>query len=313
MKAILTSIAASTLFAAFTVAQAPPFGATKVFNLEPPTHGNPEGIAFDPASRAFFVGATWDGAIYRGALDGSTATEFIPGAPGMEAAGMKVAGGKLYVAGGFSGAVRVYEIATKKLVASFGGFGAGMLNDLVVTRTGDVFVTDSFLPTLWRITAAMVTAGGGTPEGVPVDPEIEYVADPHPFNLNGIVALNGGRRLIVVQTNTRKLFRIDFNEDAPSGRTIHEIDVEPLDGDGLLLDKGLLIAVTFPATLTFVRLDDNAERGEVVERRSDATLREPSTVARARGFYLVVNPDWTFGRTPFTVTGLPRNDDEDEE
>ena len=51
-------------------------------------------------------------------------------------------------------------------------------------------------------------------------------------------------------------------------------------GDGLLLDKGELIVVTFAsATLTFVKLDGKGERGDVVERRTDPTLPEPSTVA----------------------------------
>jgi Cu-Zn family superoxide dismutase len=341
MKKILIAIAASTLFAAFALAQVPRYrvtdpgklggtfsdpplitnaadghdnGVTKVFTLDPSTHGNPEGVAFDPSSGAFFVGATGDGTIYRGTLDSPTATVFISGAPGMEAVGMKVARGKLYVAGGFSGAVRVYEIATKKLVASFETGGGGMLNDLVVTQTGDAFVTDSFRPTLWRITAANVAAGGGTPESIPLDPEIQYVYSPDPFNLNGIVALNGGRRLIVGQSNTGKLFRIDFKDGAPFGREIREIAVEPVFSDGLLLDKGHLIAVTFAPeeTLAFIKLDGKAERGRVVERRSDPTLRGPSTVARARNFYLVVNADFADSRTPFTVTGLPRNDDEDD-
>ena len=69
----------------------------------------------------------------------------------------------MYVAGGFSGMVSVYDIATKQVVASFESFGAGMLNDLVVTKHGDIFVTDSFRPMLWHITAAQVAAGGGTP------------------------------------------------------------------------------------------------------------------------------------------------------
>jgi len=342
MRKVLIPVAASTLFAAFAIAQVPryrtanlgrlggtssnpPFmtntaaphdndAATKVFTLDPSTHGNPEGVAFDPASRSFFVGATGDGTIYRGTLDSSTAGVFIPGAPGMEAVGLKVAGGKLYVAGGFSGAVRVYEIATKKLVASFETGSGGMLNDLVVTQTGDVFVTDSFRPILWRITAAKVAAGGGTPEGIPVDPEIGYLYSPDPFNLNGIVALNGGRRLIVGQSNTGKLFRVDFKEGAPFGREIREIAVDPVYSDGLLLDKGYLIAVTWaPAeTLAFIKLDGKVERGTVVEHRSDPTLRGPSTVARARNFYLVVNADFATSTTPFTVTGLPRNDDEDD-
>jgi hypothetical protein len=49
----------------------------------------------------------------------------------------------------------------------------------------------------------------------------------------------------------------------------------------------------------------------VVERRTDPTLRGPSTVARARNFYLVVNADFFISTTPFTVTGLPRNGDDD--
>jgi sugar lactone lactonase YvrE len=335
MKTIVTSTAASSMLAALAIAQlvlpamtalaaGGPVSAhrhdndrvTKVFTLDPSTHGNPEGVAFDPDSGAFFVSATGDGTIYRGTLDNSTVTEFIPGAPGKEAAGMKVAQGKLYVAGAFTGAVRVYEIATKQLVASFETGGDGMLNDLVVTKEGDVFVTDSFRPTLWRITAEQVAAGAGTPEGIPVDPEIKYTVSPDPFNLNGIVALNSGRRLIVVQSNTGKLFRIDFNDHASNGREIHEIAVdEPLFGDGLLLDRGQLIVVTFaPAfTLTFVKLDDRAERGKVVERRTDPTLREPSTVAKARYLYLVVNADFGTSTIPFTVTGLPRNDDDEDQ
>src|SRR5262249_46125267 len=152
-------------------------------------------------------------------------TEFIPGAPGKQAVGMKVAAGKLYVAGGFSGAARVYDIATKRVVASFETGGGGFLNDLVVTKKGDVFVTDSLRPMLWRIKAAQVAAGRGTPEGIPIEPEIQYNPG---FNLNGIVALKGGRELVVVQTNTRKLFRIDLDDDAPNGREIHQIVVEPL-------------------------------------------------------------------------------------
>ena len=75
-----------------------------------------------------------------------------------------------------------------------------------------------------------------------------------------------------------------------------------------------MIVVTFdPATLTFVKLDGKAERGEVVERRTDPTLPEPSTVARARNFYLVVNADFTTSTPPFKVTGLPRNDDDDDD
>jgi sugar lactone lactonase YvrE len=279
---------------------------TVVFTLTPSTHGNPEGVTFDPRSNAFFVGATGDGTVYRGTLDTTTVSEFIPGAPGRSAIGMKASRGKLYVAGGATGAISVFDIATGDEVAEFATGTGGFLNDLVVTPAGDVYVTDSFRPMLWHVTADQVAAGAGTVEAIPVSPEIQYVAG---FNLNGIVARKGGDELIVVQSNTGKLFRIDFDEDAVNGRTIQQIAVEPLvGGDGMLLDRGRLIVVQGgpPPTLTFVQLEGGARRGRVVERRTDPTLRGPSTIARARQLYLVVNADFATSRTPFTVSGIPR-------
>jgi Cu-Zn family superoxide dismutase len=286
---------------------------TKLFTLDPSTHGNPEGVAFDKRSGAFFVGAVGDGTIYRGTLGSPTVTEFIPGASGKSAIGMKVAKGKLYVAGGNTGTLSVYNIKTKQLVGSFETGAGGFLNDLVVTKKGEVFMTDSFRPTLWHLTAAQVAAGGGTPEAIPVGPEIPYEAGA--FNLNGIVAIHGGRHLIVVQSNNGKLFRIDLTGGASSGREIHPIDVEPLiGGDGLLLDEGKLVVVQGgpPGMLTFVQLGHGALRGRVVERKTDPTFRGPSTVARAWDFYLVVNADFATSSTPFTVSGIPIEEDDDE-
>jgi sugar lactone lactonase YvrE len=278
----------------------------KVFTLDPSTHGNPEGVATSNHGAVFFVGATGDGTIYRGTLDSSIATEFISGGAGKSAVGLKVAHGKLYVAGGGTGKLTVYDLATKQAVASFDTGAGGFLNDLVVTGKGDIFVTDSFRPTLWHVTGAQVRAGGGTPQGIPVGPEIAYQSGA--FNLNGIVARKGGRQLIVVQSNNGKLFRIDLTVGSPSAREIRQIDVDPLPGgDGLLLDRGRLVVVQgSPAGLRLVKLRGDAERGEIEQTLSDPSLRGPSTVARARNVYLVVNADFATSTKPFTVSGLPR-------
>ena len=129
-------------------------------------------------------------------------------------------------------------------------------------------------------------------------------------------SLKGGRSFIVVQSNNGKLFRIDLDDRALYRREIHQIAIEPLmNGDGLLLDGGDLLVVQGgpPAMVTFVRLNGKADRGKVVERRTDPSMRESSTIARARNFYLIVNPDFSNLVTPFTVTGLPRNYDDDDE
>ena len=181
-------------------------GKTLVFTLDPSTHGNPEGVATRGGGKVFFVGATGDGTIYRGTVGNPTVTEFIPGASGKSAVGMKIRGDKLYVAGGMTGKIYVYSLRTKELLATFDTGSGGFLNDLVVTGNG-VFVTDSFRPTLWRVTNAQLRAGSGMPQAIPVGPEIAYASG---FNLNGIVAR--GHELIVVQSNTGKLFRIDVKK-----------------------------------------------------------------------------------------------------
>jgi hypothetical protein len=66
-----------------------------------------------------------------------------------------------------------------------------------------------------------------------------------------------------------------------------------------------------PASLTFLKLNDARSRARIVDVDTDATLRGPSTVARAGERYLVVNADFATSTRPFTVSGLPREEDRD--
>jgi hypothetical protein len=275
----------------------------RLFTLAPDPDGNPEGIAFDQRSQAFYVSITDGGAIYRGTLGSDTVTPFIEGATGKAAIGLKVRRGKLYVAGGPTGAITVYDLATRAAVATFQTGTGGFLNDLVVTRRGDVYVTDSFRPTLWHVTAEQVRAGSGTPQALDVS-AIPYEAGE--FNLNGIVA-KAGRRLVVVDTNSGKLFRITLADRGTSIRAIDEIAGATVPGgDGMLLDRGRLVVVQGdPAQLTFLRLRGGARRATFDGTQTSDKLRGPSTVDRANGLYLVVNADFDTSRTPFTVAGLP--------
>jgi len=279
--------------------------AERLFTLRPNPAGNPEGVAFDKRSEAFFVSITADGAIYRGTLDSDTVSPFIAGTTGRAAVGLEVRRGKLYVAGGPTGSITVYDIATGQSVAEFQTGSGGFLNDLVVTRRGDVFVTDSFRPTLWHVTAAQVRAGSGRPQALDVS-AIPFEAGE--FNLNGIVAKDS-RRLVVVDTNSGALFRIDLSDDGSSVREIDEIEgVTVPGGDGLLLDRGRLVVVQGdPAQLSFVELRDGARSATLEGTQTSDLLRGPSTVDRADGLYLVVNADFDTSQLPFTVAGLPRS------
>jgi sugar lactone lactonase YvrE len=278
--------------------------AERLFTLVPDPTANPEGIAFDRRSKAFFVSDTGGGDIYRGTLGSDTVSPFIDAADGKSAVGLKVRRGKLYVAGGMTGSITVYDLASKQAVATFETGPGGFLNDLVVTGRGDVFVTDSFRQTLWHVTAEQVRAGSGTPQALNVS-AIPYQAGQ--FNLNGIVA-EGGRTLIVVNSNSGKLFRIDLGRDRASIRAIDELEGATVPGgDGMLLDRGRLVVVQGnPAQLSFLKLRNGARRAELEGTQTSDKLRGPSTVDRAKGLYLVVNADFGGNRKPFTVAGLPR-------
>jgi sugar lactone lactonase YvrE len=280
--------------------------ATKVFTLAPDPAANPEGIAVDTHTKQFFVSVTGDGAIYRGELGNPTVSPFIDGAPGGSAAGLKVRNGLLYVAGATTGLIKVYDLTTKALVASFDTGPGGFLNDLVVTRKGDVFVTDSFRPMLWHVTAAQVAAGTGTPQGLDVSGSIAFTAGA--FNLNGIVSKDR-HTLIVVQTNTGQLWNVKLNKTNDAIRKIREIKGVSLPGgDGMIFDRGQLVVVQGdPAQLHFVKLRHGARKARDEGTQTSDTLHGPSTIARDGKFYLVVNADFANAASPpFTVSALPR-------
>src|SRR5690606_6408149 len=162
----------------------------------------PEGIAVDEASGSFFVSGAAAGGIYRVDMATGEASEFL--APGTRDSfttiGMSVADGQLWVAGGGSGEVLVFDTATGEQLATFTTPAAEalFLNDVVVTSSGDAYVTDSNRPVLWRIPAGSVTAGA-TGEAEPwlsfEGTAFEYGEG---FNANGIAATPDGSTLLVV-------------------------------------------------------------------------------------------------------------------
>ena len=288
-------------------------------------------MAFDKRSGFFFVSATGDGSIYRGKL-GDTATPvpvFIPGAAGQSATGLKVQRGKLYAAGASTGTIKVYDVDSGTLLATFdtkgGDSSPTFINDLDVTKRGDVYATDSKRPAIYHLTAEEIAAG--TPAPKPIDPddvistspEIPFNAAPAAFNLNGIVVDNdrgddegrhhgdrhrhhGDRRrdeLIVVDSDTGQLFRVKVGKHGNDARKIRELKVKggPFKGgDGLLIDRGRLIVVQgsadgFPnGVVDFIELRHDGRNGRLDDQRTDASFQGPSTIARARDRYLVVNP-----------------------
>jgi sugar lactone lactonase YvrE len=284
--------------------------ATRVYTMLP-TAGNPEGVAFDASTGFFYVSHVSNGAIYRGTLDDPVVHPFLPaGEDGrVSATGMKVdQEGRLYIAGASSGRIFVYDTESRALLASFDTGSGGFLNDVALTKNGDLYVTDSWRPFLYRVRAASIEAGAGPVEAIPMAPEIPY-APPPSFNLNGLVTTENGKALISVQSNTGQLWRIEPTDTL--GRTITEIPVagESLEnGDGLVINgSNLLVVQNAQEQVLEVKLSRGQTQGEVVGETTDPTFKTPTTAAIAHDRLLVVNSEFfeTDG-PPYTVSSIKR-------
>ncbi|MER5319230.1 superoxide dismutase [Streptosporangium roseum] len=234
----------------------------------------PEGIATGPGPFAF-IGSMADGSIYRADLRTGHGT-IISRGPGTPALGMKTdPHGRLFVAGGTGGDARVVDTRTGRVLASYRlATGPAFVNDVILTQ-GAAWFTDSTNPVLYKLPLR----DGQLPAAavrIPLTGDLLYGAG---FNVNGITPTPDGQGLLVVQSNTGGLFRVD-----PSGTTRRvNLHGESLpDGDGLLLHGRTLYAVENGVTnkrsaVTVLRLNEAGTDGRVVRRcvTAGSTYRRP--------------------------------------
>lgn len=277
----------------------------------------PEGIAVDEASGSFFVSGAGAGGIYRVDLETGEASEFL--APGSRAGfttiGMAVDdAGHLWVAGGGSGEVLVYDVATGDQVATFTTpvAQARFLNDVVVTAAGDAYVTDSNRPILWRVPADAVTSGASGEAEAWLDFDGTAFAYQQGFNANGIAATADGTKLIVVSGATGALYLIDV-----ASQSVTEIQVDEAlpGGDGLVLDDQTLYVVQNGADrVAVVELSADLTSGTVTRFLDDERLSTAATAALVGDKLLVVNAQFAAMQgtpsLPFTVSVIPVGADE---
>ncbi|HEX2234370.1 MAG TPA: hypothetical protein VHG69_13505 [Thermoleophilaceae bacterium] len=284
--------------------------ATRVYTL-PANAGNPEGVAFNRRTGAFYVSEARPGSdgqsgrVWRGTLRDPTLEEFLPPDPARPASvGLKVHRGRLYIAGGQEGTVEVRRLSDKSLVARFALCEGCFVNDLAVARNGDVFATESLQApqVIYRIPASSVDAGGGPVDPITVTPPVTPAAG---FNDNGIVLTRRDRFAIFVQSNTGKLFRLNTRT-----RQTREITVsggELTNGDGLVLrGRTLYVVRNQNELIAKAKLNGRLTRARVVKQVTDPTFEDPTTAALARGRLLVVNSDFfpPPQGPPFTVSRI---------
>ena len=270
----------------------------------------PEGVAYEAGRQLVFVSSTTNGAVFRGSASDETLTPFLaPGADGRTTAiGLDVDGdGHLFVAGGGTGFIWVYDQLTGALVARLsGGSSPTFINDIAVDANGVAYITDSMSPVIYRI----VPNGSG---GYTIERWLELAGTPivytAGFNLNGIVVSSNDKYLFTIQTNTGKIYRIDI-----ATKQIVQLDVGGAvfpAGDGLWMHGNTLYVLQNQQELiSEIRVQPNQARGTLVSQTTDPSFMFPTSLVIARGRVLVVNSQFDRRASatpvlPFTVSVVP--------
>jgi sugar lactone lactonase YvrE len=301
---------------ATTLAAAGPAGAQSGTYTLPGNAVFPEGVA--ATGSTFYVSSAADGTIFRGRLGQPQAQVFLlPGVAGRtSAAGLKVdEAGRIYVSGGATGRLFVYR-RTGRLIRGFETAAAGetsFINDVALSPRGHAYFTDSFRPVIFRVSRAAARRPGTALRLRPwlslAGTSFRYgTFNGSRFNANGVAATPDGRYLIVVQSNTGLLYRINIAK-----RRVTQIRsaVSTPAGDGILLRGRVLYVVRNTAGLVQkLRLSRTYGRATNAGSFTDPSFAFPTTIAQARGRLLVVNSQFDKMATanpvlPFTVSSLP--------
>jgi hypothetical protein len=239
----------------------------------------PEGIAI--SGTTFYVGSIPTGAVDTGDLRTGQREDLVDGVTGGSRAAIGVEydrrGDRLFVAGGGTGKGFVYDADDGDLIQEYQLTTATprFINDVVVTRRG-AFFTDSNNQQLYRIPISRQGELGTTSETLPLTGDLSFSAG---FNLNGIDATPDGRRLVVVQSNEGKLFRVNPRTGVTRELTLEGGDGNVVMGDGILLvGKTLYVVQNRLNKIAVIRVDGRLRDGEIKRYLTDPLFDVPTTI-----------------------------------
>jgi hypothetical protein len=280
---MLRKVLPITVLVSALLVPAAPAGPGAQSSIPLPQEFRPEGIASGEGD-SFYVGSIPLGAVYSGSYRTGEGAVLVPPHPGRSHTGLKVDTrfDRLFVAGGNTKAIYVYDARTGADVASFPLPDAGFVNDVVLTRNAAYF-TDSLVPQLYRVGIGL-NGELTPPQRITYSGDLQFAEG---FNVNGIDTAPGGRALIVVQSNLGKLFRVD----ADTGQTREiELDQPVTNGDGILRRGHTLYVVqNRDNKVAAVELDGRLQSGTVSRFLTDPRLDVPTTIAPFRDFIYAVN------------------------
>jgi len=263
--------------------------------IELPNGWLPEGIDIRQATA--YLGSRADGDIYAADLR-SGEGEVISQGPGTPSIGLKADNrGRLFVAGGPAGTGRVVDIGSGDIVKTYQFTTAtSFVNDVVLTP-GAAWFTDSQQPQLYRVGIGMDGELSDGATTLPLSGDYQHIAGV--TNANGIVRTPDGRGLIIVQSPTGFLFKVDTS----TGDTTR-IDLGGAlmtNGDGLLLlGQTLYVVQNRLNKIAEVELDKSATSGQLVREITSADFDVPTTVAVFGERFYLPNARFTTPPTPDT-------------
>jgi len=275
-------------------AAAPTTGAPTKLNL--PDGFQPEGIAI--ARGTAYFGSRADGDIF--AVDLKTgAGKVISQGPGTGSLGMKVDRfGRLFVAGAAGGNGRVIDTRTGRVLASytFTTSATTFVNDVILSRNAAWF-TDSLQPVLYKLPLGRHGKLPAKAQTIPLSGDYQHTAG---FNANGIALTPDGRALIIVQSSTGFLFRVDPRTGVT--RRIDIGDAVMTNGDGLLLiGRTLFVVQNLLNKVAVLTLNQSGTKGTLVREVTSPDFDVPTTAAAFGDRLYLPNARFTTPPTPTTA------------
>jgi len=271
-----------------------------------PTGFQPEGVVTGKHHSAY-VGSLKNGGIYKVDLVSGNGEMLVEGSEGKSAVGLAFdkRSDYLFVAGGLTGTIAVYDTSDGSLVREFAAAAAGgFVNDGIVTRKAAYF-TDSFLPVIYKV---KLNHHGHIKEDsevktIALSDDFEYLDGE--FNANGIVATHHGKRLIIINSTTGALYKV--NPKNGKAKEISVVGGELINGDGMLLDgDDLYIVQNFLNQIAVVELSSDNLSAVVEEYITHPSFQIPTTVAGFGDWLYVVNAK--FDVAPPPLPGFPPAD-----
>lgn len=266
--------------------QTPPISNSRLIATLDKRNVRPESVAFDIRRSAFILGNTSKFELLRCPLRGPCNT-FVPSGAGENGyvLGIKIdsARGTVWAINNKSSAavLRCYDLETGKLLRTASIAGEHVFNDLAISSTGTVYVSDTAAGSVYQLPSGTTT--------------LQRVARQHTFTAANGLAVSADEKLLYVSTWVDGIAVVDLSSGSTMPIT-HPGKICLAFIDGLYATQRSLIAIQngpmLPRIVEFMLSENHLQIVDmkVLERRNLAFDGITTGVVVGNDFYYVANP-----------------------